>query len=84
MPPIERRKDRIRRERDELNLRPWQKSPSEVTDADPPIHPVGTLGYTAWLEAQAWRRTIRAKQPGYFDVEDADEYWIDDDQDHPQ
>ena len=83
MPPIERRKDRIRRERAELGLRPWQKAPSEVDDDSPPVHPVGTLGYTAWLEAQAWRRTLREKQPDYFDVEDTDEYW-DDEQENPQ
>jgi len=49
------------------------------------VHPVGTLGYTAWLEAQAWRRTLREKQPDYFDVETDPAYWDDDDeQEHPQ
>ena len=50
--PIERRADRIRREREELHLRPWEFAPSQVTDADPSPWPEGTMGAISWAAAQ--------------------------------
>jgi len=78
--PIERRKERIERERRKLALRPWALAPSQATDAGPPPWPPGTAGYDAWHEAQAWRAEIRTKDPHYFDVEDDPAYWDDDEQ----
>jgi hypothetical protein len=71
----ENRRARIERERREMNLRPWQRAPSEVTDDALPPYPVGAMGRAAWLEAQQWRRQIRERDPRYFDPEVTDEYW---------
>ena len=76
--PTERRSERIERERREMALKPWQRSPSEVTDDDPPVHPVGTVGHESWLAAQKWRKEIRARQPDYFACESDPAYWTDD------
>ena len=73
---VETRKARIRRERAEMNLRPWQMSPSQVDDG--PSHwPEGTAGNSSWQEAQAWRRETVLKDAHYFDVEDDPAYWDD-------
>ena len=77
---IETRKARVRREASEMHLKPWQLSPSQVTDDDPSPWPPGTAGYDACHEAQAWRNEIRTKDPHYFDVEDDPAYWDDDEQ----
>ena len=76
---VETRKARIRRERAEMNLRPWQMSPSQVDDG--PSHwPEGTVGKSSWQEAQAWRREILRKDARYFHCEGTDPYWADDDE----
>lgn len=62
----DKRKERIARERAELQLAPWQFAPSEVDDA-PPTYGPSTAGYASWLQAQAWRIEIRRRDPHYFD-----------------
>ena len=78
MPPIETRRARIERERQELHLRPWQLAPSQVTDDDPSPWPEGTMGAISWAAGQRWRVEIHEKQLGYFACEARGEYWIDD------
>jgi hypothetical protein len=58
-----------------MNLRPWQLSPSQVTDKGESPWPVGTSGFEAWYEAQAWRREIRQRDRHYFDCENDPDYW---------
>lgn len=60
---------RIKRERQELRLQPWQFSPSEIDDDESP-YPPGTAGYESWQQAQQWRAAIRKKNPNYFDEAD--------------
>lgn len=59
-------KKRIRRERSEMGLKPWQLSPSQVNDGPNPYSP-SCAGWAAWEEAQRWREEIKAKNPDYFD-----------------
>lgn len=54
-------KERIRRERQAMNLAPWQFAPSEVDDGPNPW-PKGTAGHTSWIQAQRWRRELRERE----------------------
>lgn len=56
--------ERIKRERRELNLRPWQFAPSEVGGKSP--YPAGSAGCDSWGEAQAMRAEILLRDPHYF------------------
>lgn len=62
-------KQRIDRERSEMNLRPWQYAPSEVfgQGESPYSATPGCAGHIAWLEAQAWCAEILFERPDYFD-----------------
>ena len=61
----ETREQRIRREREEMRLRPWEFSPSEVNLYDKPFQP-GAVGRSTWAAAQEQRREILRKNPEYF------------------
>ncbi len=64
----ETRAERIARERKELDLRPWEFAPSEVTDGpNPYADDPNKAGFASWNKAQELRRQIRAKCPHYFD-----------------
>lgn len=56
--------ERIKRERRELNLAPWQFAPSEVDGRNP--YPAYTAGGTSWAEARAMRDEILLRDPHYF------------------
>ncbi|OGI41825.1 MAG: hypothetical protein A2150_00480 [Candidatus Muproteobacteria bacterium RBG_16_64_11] len=56
---------RIKRERRELNLAPWQFAPSEV-DAGKCPYPVHSVGGDSWAEARAMREEILLRDPHYF------------------
>ena len=68
----EAQRKRVKRERERLRLRPWQLSPSEIDDGPNPYAATpNCAGNAAWKQAQAWRAEIRAREPGYFDGDDA-------------
>jgi hypothetical protein len=56
---------RIKRERRELNLAPWQFAPSEVDGRNP--YPASSAGGASWIEAQEMRAEIERRDPHYFD-----------------
>ena len=62
-----RRAERITAERAQFRLRPWEFSPSEITD-DPSPYPPG-IGSESWDRARRWRDELRAANPEYFDDE---------------
>jgi len=55
---------RIKRERRELNLRPWQFAPSEVDGKSP--YPANSAGGISWAEAIQMRAEIMRRDPHYF------------------
>jgi len=63
-----RREARITAERAQFRLRPWEFSPSEISD-DPPPYPPSSAGFASWMQAQQWRAEILAENPHYFDDE---------------
>jgi len=60
-------RERIARERREMNLRPWQFAPSEI-DAGPCPYPAGSAGARGWAQAQQWRAEIRERDPRDFEA----------------
>lgn len=57
--------ERIKRERHELNLRPWEFAPSEVDAGENP-YPPGCAGHSSWIEARTMRAEIKRRDPRYF------------------
>lgn len=55
---------RIERERQELNLRPWQYSPSQADGKNP--FPPGSVGHYSWNVALEMRAAIKKRDPRYF------------------
>jgi len=63
----ETREQRIKRERVEMNIRPWEFPPSYVAvDHNPWEADPSTAGFTSWRTAQEQRRKIHASNPEYF------------------
>ena len=63
----ETREQRIKRERVEMNIRPWQFAPSAVFLGDNPWQgDTSAAGFTSWQTAQRQREEIHARNPDYF------------------
>ena len=72
-PERESRAQRIARERREMNIKPWQFPPSDVSlDYNPWQDCQSAGGYTSWKVAQQQRREIFARNPDYFHDDMAD------------
>lgn len=55
-------RERIKREREALNLSPWEFAPSQVQDRECP-YPPGRAGHESWAPAQKlWREMQAAKR----------------------
>lgn len=52
---------RIKREREALNLAPWEFAPSQVQDRECP-YPPGRAGYESWASAQKLWREMQAEK----------------------
>lgn len=71
---------RIAREWAEMKLKPWQMSPSEISDSPNPFaDSPGTGACKAWDEAAKWRADILKENPHYFDGDSPDDYADEDD-----
>jgi hypothetical protein len=60
------REDRIKKERLEMHLAPWEFSPSQVDDSPNP-YSEGVIGHRSWNQAQEWRKQLLKTNPNYFD-----------------
>ena len=60
------REARIRHERRQMGLRPWEFSPSQAHGCPNP-YPNGTAGHASWARAEAQCAALLANDAEYFD-----------------